>query len=963
MKPNVNKPETSGENIIPQIALNIQIGNFLESEGTFEQLIEQIKTKIKQKDINKLDKIIMKLILNVHLKTENFNDPLYTNLLVDLIAYVLEERGSNINPNIVNIYNIISSYFSEEPLLKILFEKSVDLSKNEEVEIYLDILIPFILDKQLNFIINSLKIYFNKDVTKLIDSLIEDLDIKSSKAFEFLKQLLLKIIKLKENIIDEINSFVNNYFNREKNEFLRCGICADFPILFLDQNKKISMKYLCSHNQENIINPNDILNSKLKCVECQNEIHYIYNNYLCSNCKSIICFKCKQNHFLKCLSIFFIKFSNIGLICHDHNKRFETFCDICNKNLCFKCKEEHEHFSNYSSKSTAKEFREKIDKYIMFGNEIEEPYSTLIKLITSDDKYLANLQFEYFLNNLLGEKSEYKCGFFEEFGNKEFNSYYSTLIQEYTKGNDYYIQIYEKIKNIYKEDKRKINEHNLNFFILRLQDKKDSKIYIKNGLKAALLVNYFINLYDIKDNLKCFDYLIEKDDLEIKNEQNKIKLNVLLLENSKYKSQIVKLLNRTIADYILRYLVKEYPLKFSRITLDLKLYNNIKENFNGDKKLLLNFEKSQKDVINQLLDNTKNKLNNSENISEETDISEDYNNEIIFCEPIEIKNKKITVENLNLILEYSFHLKEGGGSVAHPSKGNFVLSKNESELYKDNEQNNKKNKFIDNLIESFNNLELKESISKKTLLDCLFTCKYDKLLSAIKDQEINKILEIEENINESIINEELSDEFRSIEGIMNSLKLNFNSLSVYKNVNNSQVNKTTLKDFYSSLYKSIKEKESAEKLLRNMLDFEYDNCLLGNMPSFIKGCLDNIINNIVTTDKNNIKNLENQLKEKREKRRENKKLLKLYKKLSERTKKLESDETEKIQNANIIMLVDLINSKKKSNEKKIEYSEGTAIYKTMMGDLELLLKENLILLPKYKKQKLSSLLCLYQNQN
>ena len=196
MKPKVHNPEKSEENIIPKIDLNIKIGNFLNSKGTFAFLIEQIKTKLNQNDVQKLDKIIMNLILNVHLKTENFNDPLYTNLIVDLIEYVLEERKNNTNPNIVKIYNIISNYFSEDPLLRILFEQSVDLLKNVEIEIYLDLLIPFILDKQLNLIANSLQIYFDENVTKHLDTLFKDIDIESPKTFDFLKQLLLKIIIL-----------------------------------------------------------------------------------------------------------------------------------------------------------------------------------------------------------------------------------------------------------------------------------------------------------------------------------------------------------------------------------------------------------------------------------------------------------------------------------------------------------------------------------------------------------------------------------------------------------------------------------------------------------------------------------------------------------------------------------------------------------------------------------------------
>ena len=252
------------------------------------------------------------------------------------------------------------------------------------------------------------------------------------------------------------------------------------------------------------------------------------------------------------------------------------------------------------------------------------------------------------------------------------------------------------------------------------------------------------------------------------------------------------------------------------------------------------------------------------------------------------------------------------------------------------------------------------------MLEGLFESKYDKILSIIKDKEINQILEMEENINDSRIDVELSDEFRKIEGILSSFKSNYNSLLSYKNCKSSKIDKTTFKDFYSLLYKSINEKESKESilnLLRNILNFEYGNCLLGNIPSFIQGCLDYIINYIVKIDKDTIISLENQIEEKMKKRRENKILLKLYKKLSERTKKYELNEDKKNQNENIIMLVDLINRKKTKNEKHLEYYEGTAIYYTIMEHLELLLKDNLILWPNYKKQKLSSLLCLYQNQN
>ena len=945
-----------------EIALNIQLSKYLNIEGTTPELLEKIKLKIKQeKEESKIDLITMRFLINAYSKDKPFNVYIYKKLVMPLIDYLINERKTKSTPNITKIYDIFSNYFSNDYMLKILFDKSVGLLLKEELEVYLDILIPFILDKQTNSIISVLNNYLDKDITKLIDNLLDGLDTKSAKAFDFLKNILFIIAKLDENIFQKINDYTQDYWNKEKNEFLRCRTCCDFPILIIDENKKISMKYSCDHNENNIITPNSIHNSKLKCCDCKEEIHYIKKAYICSNCKHLICYKCKQkqDHFIKCLTIFFIPLSDIGLICVDHNSRFQTFCSICNKNLCSKCKEEHQHFSNYSEKFSIKEYKDKIDNYIKLGNKIEEPYNSLIKLILSDDKYLANFQFGYFIQNLVGEKSVHECGFFKEFGNKEFNDYYSTLIKEYKKANLFYFKIYQNIKNIYLENKLEINEHTIDLVALLVKNENDYEIYRDNGLKASLLVHYFFNLYDIKSMLEQEDNLLEKDKLNIKNEENKIKLNLLLVENNKYKAQIVQLLNRTIADYILRYLVQNYPHKFNAITLDLKMYNDIKENFKGDKEYVNNFENVKKDRINQLLDSTKNKLNNSGNNNEETEISEDYNNEIIFCDSIKKGNKVISVENLNLLLEYLFYLKDDGNSIAHPKDGNFIFSQTENDLYKDNEQIIKENQLLNLLRNSLLNLELKEKISKKTLLECIFTGKYDGLLSKINIPEIRSTVTFEK-ANYSNINEELVNEFRKIEETLHFFKLDYESLSSY-NKNYIQIGQTTLKDFYSRLYKSIKEKDSALNLLRNILHFNYKNCLLGNMPSFTKGCFSYIIDNALKKDKDTIKKFEKSIEEHKKKRKENKILLEICKKLTEITNDYKNKEKENNQNSIINKFVSFINSKKKNNEKKVEYTEGKAICESIMENLELLLKET-INWPKYNKQKLSSLLCLFQNQ-
>ena len=933
-----------------EIALNIQLTKYLNIKGTTPELLEIMKFKIKQKNVeSKIDLIMMRLLINEYSKDKPFNVYIYKKLVMPLIEYLINEGKTKSTPNITKICDIFSNYFSNDYMLKILFDKSVDLLQKEELEVYLDILVPFVLDKQTSSIISVLNNYLNKDITKLIDNVLDGLDTKSAKAFDFLKNILFIIVKLDANIFQKIKDYTTNYWNKEKNDFLRCRTCADFPILILGENKKISMKYSCNHNKDNIniITPNGIHNSKLKCFECRERIHYIKKAYLCSNCKHLICYKCKQGqgHFIKCLTIFFIPLCDIGLICHEHNSRFETFCSICNKNLCSKCKEEHEHFSNYSEKFSIKEYKDKIDNYMKLGNKIKEPYKSLIKLILSDDKYLANFQFGYFIQNLIGEKSVHECGFFEEFGNKEFNAYYSTLIKEYKKANLYYFQIYGNIKDIYIENKLKINNHAIDIVTLLISIENDYSIYRNNGLKATSLIHYFFKLEDIKSMLEQEDNLIENDKLKIKNEENKIKLNLLLVENNKYKAKIVRLLNRTIADYILRYLIQNYPLKFNTITFDLKLYNDIKENFKGDNEYINNFENVQKDRINQLLDSDKNKLNNSGNNKEETKDSKDYNNQIIFCDSIKKGNKTISVEDLNLLLEYLFYLKDD--------------EKTENELYKDIEQITKENQILNLLRDYLLNLELKEKISKKTLLEFIIGGKYDGLLSKINISEIRKILTLE-NVNYSNIDEELTDEFRKIEETLDYFKSDYESLLDY-NDNNIQIGQTTLKDFYLRLYKSIKEKDSTLELIQNIVHFDYKNCLLGNISSFIKGCLSYIIDNVVKKGKDTIKNFENLIEENKKKRKENKILLQIYEQLTEKTDDYKKKDKENNQISIINNFVEFINSKRNNNGKKVEYSEGKVMCKSIMGNLEVLLKGTNNW-PKYNKQKLSSLLCLFQNQ-
>ena len=126
------------------------------------------------------------------------------------------------------------------------------------------------------------------------------------------------------------------------------------------------------------------------------------------------------------------------------------------------------------------------------------------------------------MENIL-EKPVFQCGFFKEFGDINFNEYYSTLIREYKKGNIYYIQIYEKIKEAYSNKNLNINEHKLSPVVLHLKAQKDSKINSQNSLKATLLVNYFVKLNEIKELLYRVNNKVEKDNMIIDKKKVKLK--------------------------------------------------------------------------------------------------------------------------------------------------------------------------------------------------------------------------------------------------------------------------------------------------------------------------------------------------------------------------------------------------------------------------------------------------------
>jgi len=950
---------SNNDNPFSDIAFTIQLCNYFNCEDSLEVLLAKISQIKEQKGISKIERTLMQLILAVNPKTQAYKSGNNKDFIFLILKYLIEKKKNKLALNPVEVFNMCADFFHGIPLYGKLFEKDNNLNNKEES--YLELIIPFIPDKQINLIMNVLKNYIKGEEVRFLEEVFKNINLNMEQSFSFLKQIIIGIINSTGNLIQEIQNIKDNFLDNEKNDFLRCDKCFNFPVLILDSNKKITIRYSCGHFDEKDTLPTEkIINSRPKCFNCEKSLYIIHKNYLCSNCKNLLCNDCLQIHFNACLTLFYIPFDDVGTVCSDHNLKYDTFCSICNKNLCKECKQEHQHYSNYSKTSFVEEDKKKIENFLNSDNIDNDAYKKLIKLIISDEKYLKNLQFSYFLENLIEKKNIFDCGFFKEFGDIQFNEYYSTLINQYKKGNDHYRKIYREIKNSYSENNLKINSHEYDIDLLLTKVQKDSKAYSQNSFKTSLLISYFATINELKDEIKAQKNISETDLLRINEEKSEIKANSFLHHSNEYKAQAIKLLDRSIANNILRYLIIKYPNYFQKINCDLNIYNDIKENYSNNKPLIEEFEKNNKTAINELLENAKANLNGiSTNSSVDTSSTENINKpDIKFVNPITIGNKTVSVEDLNIILEYLFFLRNGGNDVAHPNSNDKTsISLKQNGLNKDNSKNDI-SKFINNFINIFQNYNFKDNISNKCLLECLFQNKYENLLSKVETDEINDINQIIAQGKNSDFNKQIDEEFKKLDESLNSFKKLHTSLLKY---NKEPKRNDSLNKFYDRLYKSFTNKESALELLNNLMNFEYENSLFDDTTSFISGCFNSIINHLLKKNESIINQFQEEIRRMKIERNNNRVILETLKKLNSKTAELEEEKKEKNQISFENGLVDYLNKAKGEDEDKIEYSDGNMILQSIKENLEVLLKEKVIWLKK-RESNIASLLCLYQSQ-
>ena len=939
-----------------------------------ENPIKIIAEKKNSDKITNLEKILFHLIENVNPLTSKFREELNIFLSLNALLYLKETKAKNTQVNAKEVYMLFTNnlmQLKDPSIAEIFFKKDMEIVN--KIELYLELVINFITTNQIDLIINVLKKKFQKEEVDYIKSILDGLDLKIKKSFIFVKDILLIIINKNSetDLTNEIKNVKENYLNEEKNVLLHCNICYNPPILEINNQKEISINYLCAHvKKEDVLNPENITNYKIKCACCKESLLNIYKNYLCSNCKNIFCKNCLQNHFSKCLNLFFIPLSDIGSTCTVHNKHYELFCSICNLNLCSNCKDEHQHYSHYGITDFVKEDKTKVENLINKDEKNNKAIISLIKQIISNNNCLKNLQYQFFLEKLLGRETGKKCGTFEEFGDKNFNEYYSNLIRRRKNGSLFYIRAYEEIKNSYENASKKINDEQLNLGLLYEKSIKSSKIYTENSDKKSLLFRILFIRNDLLKEISSQETLLNNDIMKIRMAKYEIKNNSLLNANNKYKSNIIKLLNRSIADNIIRYLVLTYPYNFKKIDLDSKIYINIKEAFKDKPSILqqlisehneeiIKFSNDMKSTENENNEDITTAENTEKNIDEEEELddNEDLNFTLIFEKPIKINNQEISTDELNDTLNYLFYIKDIGNLSAHPKNNpnSIKLDLYDNSFFPKNDSDSEYEKFIKTLGNSFRRYKFIKDVSPDNLLEFLFDEKFDKLLNF---EEGEKSV-FKDFVKSSDLNQEIIDEFKQFDKYLDSfesLKTDIESQSTEK------INRTgpLLQDFFKRLTKLFNNEETAFKILDRIFKLEINNSSIGENYQFISDCFNYILRNMASKYENLISNYK-AIKNKLIRDRSDKKnLLELLEKLNQKADQLYKKENENNQKYFLKGFIDYLN-KDKSEEEKKDYSEAKDLLAIIRNDLEKLLSIK-ISWTNYDWKKLSSLLFLKQNK-
>ena len=153
------------------------------------------------------------------------------------------ENDGKINP--IQVMKLCSDIFKEDELNSILFFEDKSLTDIGE---YLEMILLFIPERDINQIIKVIKIKLEednkKDILEAFENIIRKINLKTKIGFQFLRKILIEFVNNKKDVINNIKIIENNFIM--KNEQLRCIQCfllSAFSIL----DDKINITYKCGH--------------------------------------------------------------------------------------------------------------------------------------------------------------------------------------------------------------------------------------------------------------------------------------------------------------------------------------------------------------------------------------------------------------------------------------------------------------------------------------------------------------------------------------------------------------------------------------------------------------------------------------------------------------------------------------------------------------------------------------------
>ena len=206
----------------------------------------------------------------------------------------------------------------------------------------------------------------------------------------------------------------------------RCPTCYLIPSFSLNLNldQLLTVNIVCPCDKKEL-EISDFLNiyskdfrGNMQCISCKefatkNPSVFKY----CLKCKEFFCGECQYDHMIK-EEHSFINFKDIGLICDEHKKYYQSFCKICKKNICKDCYQSHgghkivNYNTLYISDIEMEEFNKNYGKVqfivLLKDTELKETIHSLLKDV---DDLSINYISELFDENK--EKNTYILEFFK----------------------------------------------------------------------------------------------------------------------------------------------------------------------------------------------------------------------------------------------------------------------------------------------------------------------------------------------------------------------------------------------------------------------------------------------------------------------------------------------------------------------------------------------------------------------